>query len=211
MLPGNQTPESPLQETGQTTISVVSQLTAQTTAQLIRDLTPEDLGKLTHFAELRLAHFGLATDPAQDIVQQAIYLVLKGAETDEGRRPRPADMENSETFQNYLRGIVNSIVEAGNRRSKHKAHPQSLNGLEEILASPNGYDHEFHDLKSQFFARLRQRAPERLLATIDEWEQNPDGKIPITASRKRSAAVRAIAQKVARELGMGKNQAACVR
>ena len=160
---------------------------------------------MIHFAQRRLAHFGLSNDldnDANDLFQQAIYAVLKGLDGKEGRKPNPQDVENEVSFQNYLRGVINSIAE-GWARTYHREHKNehcSLDLIQESIADvPDGHI-EYQDLKIQLFSRLRRQVPARLLSTVDAWEKAPDGRIPCVVSRKHVGAVRRIAQQIARDL-----------
>ena len=123
---------------------------------------------------------------------------------DAGRKPNPGDLLSKDTFLNYVRGVINSIVEGWWRTSKtqHRKKHFSLDLIQDYLAAPKDSQVEFADLVAELFTRLRQLAPARLLPTIDAWEKAPDGKVPCVTSRKHAAAVKRLAQQIARDLGV---------
>lgn len=155
---------------------------------------------MTHFAERRLAHFGLPTHQGEDVVQQALYAILKAQQGDGGRNPNPEDLESQAAFVNYLRGVVNSIAEGWARPLFRNPH-LSLDAVQEVVADPQVSQVEFRDLMVQMFVRMRERAPARLFPTIDAWEKSPDGRIPCVTCRKHVSAVREIARDILTKLG----------
>ncbi len=94
----------------------------------------------------------------------------------EGRNPGPEDLQTKDTFRNYIRSVINSIVE-GWARTHHRNGHCSLDVIQDIVAAPEAAQIEYQELLAQLFVRLRQRAPARLLPTIEAWEQSPDGRI----------------------------------
>ena len=97
--------------------------------------------------------------------------------------------------------MINSIVE-GWARTHHRNGHCSLDVIQDIVAAPEAAQVEYQDLIVQLFTRLRQRAPARLLPTIDAWEQSPDGRIPCVTTRKHVCAVRRLAQQIVIDLGL---------
>ena len=166
-------------------------------------LTAAEQAYLTHFAKRRLAHFGLDFQLADDLYHQVIYAVLRGVEDETGRKPNPQNLRSKKKFIEYLKGVVNSIVEGWWRtsRTQHKRDHCSFQLVEEFLVVPQKAPIEFQDLQSQLFTRLRQQAHARLLPTINAWEQAPDGLVPCVTSRKHTAAVKVLARQIAQELG----------
>jgi hypothetical protein len=151
-----------------------------------------------------MAKFGLDFQIADDLFNQAMCTVLRGMEDgDAGRKPNPEDLLSKDTFLNYLRGVINSVVEGWWRadRTRHRKDHCSLDLIQDYLAAPRDTQVEFADLNTQLFTQLRQRAHARLLPTINEWEQAPDGKIPCVTSRKHTAAVKLLARQIAVGLG----------
>jgi len=112
----------------------------------------------------------------EDLYQQALYVVLKGIAGQGGRNPGPEDLQTKVTFRNYIRGVINSIVE-GWARTHHRNRHCSLDVIQDIVAATEAAQIEYQELLAQLFARLRQSAPARLLPTIEAWEQSLDGRI----------------------------------
>ena len=174
---------------------------------LITELTnsAEAQMDLILFSRRRLAHYGMSNDlenEANDLLQQAICVVLKGIDGKDGRKPSDEDVESKEAFQNYMRGVINSIVEGWARtyhRERRYSH-QSMDAIQEFFADVKHNQIEYQDLKEQLFTRLRRQIPGRLLQTVEAWERAPDGNIPCVVSRKHVCAVRKMAQQIAREL-----------
>ena len=161
---------------------------------------------MTHFAERRLAHFGLDLQSSNDLVQQAIFAILRGISGNGGRNPNPADLENRAAFQNYLRGVISSVAEGWARTHRREGkNTYAFDLIQESFTDPvNTQENlEFSDLKTELFSRLRERAPDRLLPTIDAWEKMPDGRIPCITSRKHVCSVRQLAKEIVLELGYG--------
>ncbi|MGA2659369.1 MAG: hypothetical protein ABSH34_17835 [Verrucomicrobiota bacterium] len=173
--------------------------------ELIQSLTDEERARLTRFAERRLGHFGLRDREPKELFHQAICSVLRGLSGDGGRRPNPRDMAGRDSGLNYLRGAINSVAEGwACTFYSEDENNCSLDALPEFLpaAADTLKSVEYADFVAELFKRLRQRAPARLLPTIDAWEKPPDGRIPIVTSRKHTAAVRRLARQIAIELGI---------
>ena len=172
---------------------------------VVAAITPEERAQLTQFARHRLAHFGMNLGEADDLYQHSISAVLTGGAKKRGRKPNSADLANRAAFQNYLRGVINSVVEGWARRHHRvtkRTHP--LHPLESVLpTSPATWTQiEFTDMQAQLFGRLRKLAPARLLPTIDAWQKAPDERIPCITSRKHVCSVRQLAQQIAPALGL---------
>ena len=173
----------------------------------LREITAEDIANLTEFAQARLAALGLPPCSGEDVVQRAFESILRGLETDRGgRRPRPVDVASSEAFANYLRGAVSSKAEAMTRRREWRHEPYEANEgtVETGEARTPAMDAELADLAQEFFCRLRQRAPSRLMETIDAWEgvYLDSDRIPaVRGQRRHVGEVRDLAQSVMLELG----------
>jgi hypothetical protein len=174
----------------------------------LNEITRQDIDNLTEFAECRLASLGLSPCSGEDIVQRAFQSVLRGLEMDQGgRRPRPVDVENKDSFLNYLRGAVSSKAEAATRRRElrhvHESYEESQGELDGGETHTPAQDAELADLSQELFERLRERAPARLHETIDAWEAVclHSDRIPTVNGRRRHAGeVRQLAQSVLLEL-----------
>jgi len=167
----------------------------------LQSLTADERAQLTSFAQRRLVHFGLPANRDEDLYQQALYVVLKGIAGQGGRNPGHEDVKTKDTFRNYIRGVINSIAE-GWARTHHRNGHCSLDLIQDIVAAKEAAQVEYQDLIAQLFTRLRQRAPARLLPTIDAWERSPDGRIPCVTTRKHVCAVRRLARQIAIDLGL---------
>lgn len=172
------------------------------------EITPADIATLTRFAACRLASFGASPSGGEDVAQRAFLAVLQGLETDQGgRRPRLVDVADEPSFENYLRGIVNSIAEGMTRTRKFGAQQTEWNDnlpCERPEAQSPSRDAQLSDLEGQLFQRLRERAPRRLIPTIDGWRSvfPYSDQIPsIRGRRKYVAQVRELAGTILSELG----------
>ena len=165
----------------------------------------DDQAHLNHFAQHRLAHFGISHDletDAHDLIQQSLCAIVRGINGKAGRIPNEKDVATRAAFQNYLRDVINSTAE-GWARTYHREHRSaqlSLDLIQEWLADNRDSQIEYRDIKTLFFARLRRRVTARLLPTVDAWEKAPDGRIPCLISRKHVSAVRKSARQIAKEL-----------
>lgn len=175
-------------------------------------LTQHDLLHLTKFAERRLRLRGLSASFGEDLVYKALNSIVRGLTShDNGRRPRPIDLVNEETFRNYLRGAVCSTVEAFSRRREHwhvhltiasSGHSGEAGNDEPAAALADDQRVDMTDLKKVLFSRLRQHAPERLRRTIDLWEEvfYWAERIPSDGSAHRTRQVRMLAARILQEI-----------
>ncbi len=139
------------------------------------ELSPVDITNLTKFAERRLVAMGLNPATGADVCQQGLAAILRGLESDQGgRMPRLVDLENKDTFLNFVRGVVSSAVFSMSRKQRFKPVVEPWNDNSGMTAreTPNLPSKlaELNDLKDLLFPRLRARAPSRLKRTIDAWE-----------------------------------------
>jgi len=183
------------------------------------ELTDADLTDLRYFAQKRLLRSGQAADLARDVVQTSLQSVIQGLEaTDLGRRPRPEDTESKEAFANYLRGVVNSKVEALSRcrdfRVRQVAVVESAareggstvgevdSGV--VLTAPEispGEQVGWEDYRTALFSRLRERAPQRLHRDIAKWEPVFLSSKSIPARGRNYVEIKQLAQAIVTELG----------
>jgi hypothetical protein len=175
--------------------------------------SPAELADLRDYAELRLTRMYLPPTLGEDIVQRAFLCVLQGLESGkDGRRPRPDEVANSESFKKYLHRVIYSLIEAVGRCHEIRlVHvPVAEAGLGEcsggaIIASSNSTVDEVHlqDLKRMLFERLRERTPRYLQTTIEAWERVflSSDRIPTPGPRRYGTEVRLAAAKIVRELG----------
>lgn len=179
------------------------------------ELTDSDLTDLRYFTQRRLLRSGLAADLARDIVQTSLQSVLQGLEsTDQGRRPRPEDTETKEAFANYLRGVVNSKVDALSRCRQFKVRlvestvedSSTVGGVDSgvVLTAPEPPPDEqagWDDYRNAVFTRLRQRAPQRLHRDINKWETQFLSSKTVPARGRNYVEIKELAQEVVAELG----------
>lgn len=183
------------------------------TIQHLQSLTSEDLKQLTRFAERRMGAFPRAGSTAEDAVQKAIAAIVRGTEkSDEGRRPRSVDLKSKSTFMHFARSAINSVIEALNRKRELLFIHESVHNSGEmyeahrtvILAAPPTAESDVNmiDLKRELFIRLRQEAPKRLTALIDEWEASFlwESKLPIHHNRRHRQQLQQLASKVLKEI-----------
>lgn len=177
---------------------------------VVAAIIPAERAQLIQFARRRLDHFGMNAGEADDLYQQAICAVLNGGAKKRGRKPNAADLATRGAFQNYLRGVINSVAE-GWARKHHRVTKRTypLHPMESVLpSSPGTWARiEFTDLQAQLFGRLRQLAPARLLPTIEAWQRAPDERIPCVTGRKHVCSVRRLAQQIAPKLGLERRPA----
>jgi len=172
------------------------------------ELSQVDINNLTEFAERRLAAQGQNPTAGEDVTQRALAAILRGLESDQGGRvPRLVDLTNKDTFLNYVRGAISSIMEAMGRKRRFRAiHEPWQDGVaassDEAALAPSR-NAEFSDLRDQFFRRLRARAPQRLSRTINAWEPvfTESDRIPAKGNRHHVAEVKDLAQEIVSELG----------
>jgi hypothetical protein len=143
------------------------------------------------------------------VTQRALQLVLQGLETDQGgRRPRLVDLANKSAFLNYMRGIISSLVYGMTHKSGFGAECMLREDDEEMEefthdGGAGAKAVEWNDLRDQLFPRLRARAPQRLLCTINAWESvfTQSDRIPAPEQRRQVREVRDLARKVLSEIG----------
>lgn len=177
--------------------------------ELLNSITSKERTDLIRFAYYRLKHFSMPVDWDQDLYQEATAAVVRGLEgiEGEGRKPNAWALKDKENFNKYLKGAIRSIAEGWARtwRKTHQKQHDSADLMYEVLMSPHRGQVEYLDLVSKLFNRLHQIAPARLLPTIVAWEQALDGNIPTVTSRKHTAAVKQLAQKILVEMGIVPN------
>jgi hypothetical protein len=181
--------------------------------RLIGLLTRVDLTDLAKFASFRLAKVGLIRLAGEDVVQDALLAVLRGAGAhSKGRHPRPVDVANSANFIHYLKGVIGSLVEAERRSRKHQCvHEPLEEGFragehftvkDESPGSPLT-DLEFCDLRHQLFHRLEEGVPQRLRGLVLVWREQWEycDRIPLLGRHRRCRAeLRQLAAQVLKEL-----------
>jgi len=112
---------------------------------------------------------------------------------------------NKPAFLNYLRGVISSvaygIIRKSGFRAEHKPWDDDRPGTAAPGNSPE-QNAELNEFRYQFFQRLRKRAPERLLSTIDAWESvfTETDRIPAPSRREYVAEVRNLAKEVISEI-----------
>jgi hypothetical protein len=175
----------------------------------LREFTRADSADLTEFAECRLIVRGASPCIGEDVTQRALQQVLQGLETDQGgRRPRLVDLEDKPAFLNYLRGAISSLVYGMTHKSGFGADCEMRGDGEDpaVCVDDGGVcakGPELNDLRVQLFARLRERAPKRLLPTIDAWESvfEHSDRIPAPGQRSYVREVRNLTKEVLSEIG----------
>jgi hypothetical protein len=160
---------------------------------------------------------GRSSGDGEDIVQFALGAVVQGLESDQlGRRPRPKDVGDKESFFLYLEGIIVSRIQCETKSRRIKAYHRHSPIAEErdpddrdqgmVVASPTRTASEqaaLDDLQQELFMRLRERAPQRLRPTLDEWEKvfQESDEIPTPTFRKSRVQLRSLAREVLKEIG----------
>ena len=174
----------------------------------LSELERRDITNLTEFAERTLVSRGLNPSAGEDVTQLALMAILQGLESDRnGRVPRPVDLENKDTFVNYVRGAVSSIIEGMGRkqmfRAEHEPWEDDQASPEDRFTPTPAQTAEMTDLKDQLFLQLRQRAPRPLQRTIDAWESvfTQSDRIPAGGHRRNVGRVKNLAQTIISELG----------
>jgi len=162
---------------------------------LAQGLTQGDLDALARFAGFRLAKVGLSPLAGEDVAQDALLAVLRGAQSSStGRHPRPVDLADSSAFIGYLKNVIGSLVEAERRRLMHKWMHEPIEegagGMVELQVGVAGVppgDLEFRDLAEQLFLQVARQAPARLRELVLAWAahwQNCD-TIPLLGRHRR--------------------------
>jgi hypothetical protein len=174
----------------------------------LSELSPADIANLTEFAERSLKAKGLNPSAGEDVTQRALVAILRGLESDQGgRMPRLVNLENKETFLNFVRGAVSSIAYAMGRspqsRTDYEPWQDSLAVVNAEDPLTPAKDAELSDLRDQLFLRLRARAPRCLTRTIDAWEPvfTESDRIPSPGHRVHVVEVKRLAQEIITELG----------
>ena len=174
--------------------------------QRVDSITPEMLRRLTDFAFCKLLKVGLPTFFAEDMPQIAVHSVLN-----DDRNPRTKDLVTDEAFENYLRGIISSKIEAMTHRTKYQPLPeietQELQQDSDITQDNPASNVAEAELKSILFRQLRKWASPRHIPTITEWEKVYDysDRIPaINGHRKYVFEIRQQARKILQQLGLVK-------
>jgi hypothetical protein len=174
----------------------------------LNELSPADITNLTEFAERRLAAKGQNPSAGEDVTQRALVAILQGLESDQGgRMPRLVDIENKDSFLNFVRGAISSVIEAMGRkrqfRNEHETWEDGVAKSRDAVALSPSQNAELSDLKEQLFPRLRARAPRRLMRTIDAWEAvfTESDRIPAPVHRRYVTEVKGLAQEIISELG----------
>jgi hypothetical protein len=173
-------------------------------------LTREDLRNLERFAEIRLAKVGLPVSASEDLVQRAVFRVIKGATGRAGRHPKPSDLCNHGAFLSYLRGVINSQADTQRELVENRfihetwADGAACGSSNEIQAAGSvDQDVAFRDIVDHLYHRLRSRAPTRLRRILKAWknQQFDTDNIPLQGCHRRlRAELRALAVEVMNEL-----------
>lgn len=183
--------------------------------ELIESLNDEAYRQLREHAEHRLAQNRLWHTTGRDLVQDAIVAVLSGLENGRsGRHPRDEALTDESAFLRYLKGVLNSLVEAETRRREHHYAHKPLDGFENgfvdekaiEVAAPATVDGDisFLDLVSEFFRRMRIRCPTHLQRPLEGWHEvcGWSEEIPVRGfHRRHRAELKAVARQVSNELG----------
>jgi hypothetical protein len=186
---------------------------------LIKDISTNDIALLTNFAEYRLMGLGRSFADGEDITQSALMAVMQGLEADKlGRHPRQQDVTNKDEFLKYLKGVIISLIQCETKTRKIKSYHQHIpivdaTGVTEeqggiYLATnlPNPAEQAARDdEQDQLFAKLRQRIPQRLHRTLEQWEEvfQESDVIPVDRFRKHRVELRRIAREFFQELQTG--------
>jgi hypothetical protein len=123
------------------------------------------------------------------------------------------DLENKPAFLRYLKGVVNSMVEAERRKLEHRVVHRPLAGDPDVGGVKNGIcltavvspenDVELRTFRDEFFQRLRAKAPLRLRHLVDAWEEVFlwAEQIPLQGRRRRvRARLRSLSRQVLQEM-----------
>jgi len=148
-----------------------------------------------------------------DLANEALLRLLRGLRKgNAGRHPRAKDVKSMAALLQFLRCVINSLIEGELRKHERKFPHQSLEVLmeeEELSVSAQvpteGPDlFVFLDLKRELFKFLRQRAPQRLQKAISTWEAEAGQNftIPLNGQHRRlRAQLRFWARKGLKALG----------
>jgi DNA-directed RNA polymerase specialized sigma24 family protein len=170
----------------------------------------EVMPDLLAFATARLGRLGLSAHLAEDLVAHAIERIVVGMDSlTEGRRPKPEDLISDEAWTNYLKGAINSVLEAWTRKRKRSGLEQAspfednTTPARALTAPSLAVDREVErtDYQQVFIGRMRRLAPAHLQATIDQWSLDFwSGGIPVVTSHDDRRQVQALARTVYAEL-----------
>lgn len=182
--------------------------------EYLNSLTISELTELRRHTSYRLKRVALDFQQAEDLVQDAILAVWIGcACATRGRHPAERHLLNKTTFVWYLRGVLNSLVEAKSRGRG----PQCIN-LPQHTRSTQDEEHGepaivgtfrpendavLQDFFREFFRMLRRRVPKHLTPLVEAWaaESQTADKIPLASGcRRHRYELRRIAQRVLIEL-----------
>lgn len=112
----------------------------------------------------------------------------------------------AQTFANYLRGAICSIVDAMSRRrdcrNSEPFREDRPPGRDRVRPSPAA-EAEISNIREELFVRLRSQAPPRLRPTIDAWEAEwpHSDRVPnVNGQRKYAHEVRKIARSILHDL-----------
>jgi DNA-directed RNA polymerase specialized sigma24 family protein len=176
---------------------------------LLHQLQQSDVTQLRLYATWRLRRASLEAITGEDIVQDALSAVLRGLESlESGRHPSEDDLATQATFCNYLRGAINSIVEA---KSRHFRRPTCIISLEDVvnatieipIHSSPAEEIQIKNLREELFRRLERKAPKQLRSTLSAWAKQSAwaDKIPLgTGCRRHRAELRRLAAQIMSEL-----------
>jgi hypothetical protein len=179
------------------------------TRYLLSNISKADTTELLTFARSRLKALCVPLSSDEDVVQRAIESIMRGLVPGHGgRKPRAEDVTDHATFMTYLRGVVASKAEAEKRwdcrqplvpyddQRENQDIPESLAPDEEASLADYG---------RQLFARMRERAPTRLMETIAAFERafpHTDRIPSVRGQRRYVVEVRHLAQEVTLEIGI---------
>ena len=177
----------------------------------LESLEKGDFSDLSKFACHQLTRVGLPSSDADDIVQEAIATLAIGTSSKlKGRHPRKRDLQSSDSFNRYLKGVIRSLIHT-QRCLLENQHPHApwkdeIGELIGFTDSDSGQIHNevaFKDLLDQLFSRLRARAPARLFDILNAWraQQFDCERIPVLGMHRRlRCELRALAAQVLHEL-----------
>lgn len=180
---------------------------------LLEQLAGAEFDRLKNHARYRLERVNLPTNRAEDLVQDAFLAILTGLGTKRvGRHPCDSDLASNAAFSLYVRGVINSLVEAVRRRREHAAShdPFTPNwcGDDEAVRQLPSTDNVLSDINlreelREFFKKLRSAAPNHLQPLIEEWEPHclSTDRIPIpTGCRRHRLELRLLSKRLLNKL-----------
>lgn len=181
---------------------------------LVNSLSSDELVALRRYCGYRLARAGLNTQSAEDLVQDCMLAVLTGTECATlGRHPLNQHIESKSAFILYLKGVLNSLVEARRRRQEHSyahvaMHEGDLTGdnFHELqIVGPVRPENDvfLRDFFREFFQVLRRKAPKHLQPLVEAWEPQclTAERIPLANGwRRHRSELRGLSRAVLAEL-----------